>query len=304
MTDASKGIAAMVLACVVWGLSPLYYDQLVHVPALEVVSYRTVWSLIFFAAVLALQGRLRVLIAAVSDWPSLRRIALAAVMIGTNWSVFIWSIGHGHATEASLGYYIFPLVAVLLGRVILGEALLAAQWLAVAIACAAVLVLTVGLGAAPWIALSIAATFGLYGLIKKRLDMGPVVSVTAEMLILLPIAVIWIAVNGAPVMGGWSVTTHLLLALSGPLTATPLILFSYAARRVRLSTVGLLQYLNPTLQFGCAVLYFAEPFTPWHGVAFPLIWLALAVYSAASLRQERALRRAASKSSNPAATVI
>jgi chloramphenicol-sensitive protein RarD len=304
MTDTAKGIWAMVLACTVWGLSPLYYANLFHVPPFELTSYRAIWSLVFFAAVLAVQGRLSQLARVVSDRATVFRLGFAALLIGSNWTLFIWAIANEQATEASLGYYIFPLIAVLLGRVMLGEALARPQWTAVALAGVAVAVLTWGLGAAPWVALSLAATFGLYGLSKKRLDMGPVLSVTAEVLILLPIALTYIAVWGAPVLDGWSVGTHLLMVLSGPLTAAPLILFSYAARRVRLSTVGLMQYINPTLQFGCAVLYFAEPFTVWHGIAFPLIWLALAVYSASILGQERALRRAASSAGTSSTTVI
>lgn len=304
MTEAGKGIVAMALACVVWGLSSLYYAQLIHVPAFEIISYRAVWSLVFFACILAVQGRLHLVRSALSERASFVRLMLSGLAISCNWIVFVWSIGNGFVTEASLGYYIFPLVAVLLGRVVLGEALLATQWVAVALACVAVLVLTVGLGAPPWIALSLAVTFGTYGLVKKRLDIGPVVSVTAEIFILLPIAVVFIVWQGAPLIGGWSIGTHLLLALSGPLTATPLILFSYAARRVRLSTIGLMQYINPTLQFACAVLYFAEPFTQFHGIAFALIWLALAIYSAASLRQERASRRAASRAATSSTTVM
>ena len=291
MSDGAKGVAAIVLACTVWGLSPLYYAMLKHVPAAEVLAYRSLWSLVFFACILAVQGRLRLVAQAVSQG-QVGRIAAAAVMISLNWFGFIFAIQTGHGMEASLGYYIFPLVAVLLGWLFFGETLGRAQWLAIALAALAVAGLTWGLGVPPWIALGLAGTFGAYGMIKKGLDLGPVVSVTAEVLLLAPLALGWVILAGTQASGSWQ--THALLALSGPLTATPLVLFSFAARRLKLSTVGVVQYLNPTLQFGCAVLAFGEPFTRWHALAFPLIWLALAIYSIATIRQDRAARRAAS----------
>lgn len=283
----------MVLACTIWGLSPLFYAELKHVPAVDVLAWRTAWSCIFFVLVLAVQGRLGLVGRALGSVTGLLTILAAGLMIATNWFGFIYSIQIGRAVEASLGYYIFPLVAVLLGRALFAEALGGAQWLAVGLAALAVLVLTLGLGAAPWISLLLASTFAGYGVVKKRLDVGPVVSVTAEVLLLAPLAVFWLSVPGEGI--GWDLRTHLLFALSGPLTATPLILFSYAARRTRLSTLGLVQYLNPTLQFIVATLIFLEPFTVWHSVAFPMIWLALTVYSVASLRQDRAARRASSR---------
>ena len=292
MTDPIKGILAMVLACTIWGLSPLYYAELRHVPALDVLAWRTAWSCIFFMILLAVQGRLGLVGRALGTVTGALTVLAAGLMIATNWFGFIYSIQIGRAVEASLGYYIFPLVAVLLGRLVFAEALARAQWLAVALAALAVIVLTLGLGAAPWISLLLAATFAGYGVVKKRLDVGPVVSVTAEVLLLSPIAVLWLAGPGDGV--SWDLRTHLLFALSGPLTASPLILFSYAARRVKLSTIGLVQYLNPTLQFLVATLIFLEPFTFWHALAFPMIWLALAIYSVTSLRQDRAARRASS----------
>jgi chloramphenicol-sensitive protein RarD len=220
------------------------------------------------------------------------QVALAAVMISVNWFGYIYAIGHGQGVEASLGYFIFPLVAVLLGRVFFAETLARLQWVAVGLAGLAVAVLTIGLGVPPWMALLLASTFGAYVLVKKRLALGPIVSVTAEVLVLAPLALGWLALRGTVAPN--HLQTHLLLALSGPMTATPLILFSYAARRVSLATVGLLQYINPTLQFGCAVLVFAEPFTRWHAIAFPGIWAALALYSFSLWRQDRAARNAVS----------
>ncbi len=302
MTDAARGVAAMVGACLIWGLSPIYFKALAHVPPLELLSHRTLWSALFFLGVLALQRRLGVLGAALGSPAGAARILAAALAIATNWFIFIFAIQAGRATEASLGYYIFPLVAVVIGVFAFGERPRPAQWGAVALAALAVLVLTWGQGAAPWIALCLSVSFGLYGLAKKRLAVGPVVSVTGEVLLLSPLALLvlglvhgglWpLGVPGQAGHFGGDTATTLLLAAAGPITATPLILFSYATRRISLGTVGLVQYLNPTLQFTVAVVIFAEPFGPFHAIAFPLIWTALALYTASALRAEKAARRA------------
>lgn len=292
MSDAAKGIWAMVMACLIWGTAPVYYKLLAHLPAIDVVAQRTLWSLVTFLALLALQGRLRDLRLALASPRAVAVIGFAALMISVNWTLFILSVGWGRVTEASLGYYFYPLVAVLIGVLAFGERLTRVQGAAVVLAGLAVALLTWGLGAAPWIAMALATSFGLYGLVKKRLAVGAVVSVTAEVLILAPIA---LAILGLHTVQGRGVALLSwpdwgLLALSGALTATPLILFSYATTRVRMATVGLVQYLNPTLQFICAVLIFGEPFGPWHAIAFGLIWVAVAVYSLAALRQDRAAR--------------
>ncbi len=295
MTDGTKGVSAMILACTVWGLSPLYYAQLVHVPPLEVLCYRSLWSLAFFALILGVQGRLAEVRDALSNPRQVLTIFVAAAMIAGNWFGFIFAISNGQGIEASLGYYIFPLVAVVIGKLVFAEKLKFAQWVAVGIAAFGVAVLTFGLGVAPWIALWLAGTFGAYGMIKKQLPLGPVVSVTSEVLLLAPLAIAWIAVMGTGAGGSNEIGTHALLALSGPLTASPLILFSFAARRVRMSTVGLVQYLNPTLQFGVAALIMGELVTKWHAMAFPIIWIGLLVYTVSLWRQDRAAAKASSK---------
>ena len=312
MSEAQKGIAAMVGACVVWGLSAMYYKQLAHVPPLEVLSHRTLWSLVFFGVVLTLQNRTAEILELFKSGRVLAMIGLAAVMISTNWFLFIYSIQVGKAVEASLGYYIFPLVAVMLGYVMLREGLTGPKWLAVAMAGIAVLVLTLRLGVAPWISVTLAVTFGLYGLIKKGTPAGPVVSVATEVLLLAPLALIWLW--GVHLQGwqglvgrnlgvfGHNWHDSLMLVGSGVITGGPLILFSYASKRISMATVGLVQYVNPTLQFLVAVLVFAEPFTRWHLIAFPIIWAALAVYSWDSVRQERVARRAAVSSGTSSTT--
>ncbi len=294
MNDAAKGIAAMVLACTVWGLSALLYKALAHVPPLEVLAHRTLWSLVFFLVVLAVQGRLALLPGLIGS-RAVWLVALAALLVSANWFGYIWSVQNGRVMEASLGYYIFPLVAVLIGLVIFREGLALPQWLAVGLAALAVLVLTAGLGAAPWISLYLAVTFGLYGLLKRRIEAGPVVSVAGEVAMLAPVAAIWLWGlhtgnwgTGGSFGGNWA--DSLLLAISGVATGGPLMLFSYAMKRVRMATVGLVQYLNPTLQFALAALLFAEPVTLWHMIAFPMIWAALALYSLSVIREERRRR--------------
>jgi chloramphenicol-sensitive protein RarD len=294
MTEARRGVLAIAAAATIWGLSSIYYKALASVPPIEVLCHRTLWSVVFLGLVLAAQGRLAEagwVLARPRDWLPL---AASAVMIAANWLLFIWAVQAGRALEASLGYYIFPLLAVALGFLLLGERFTGRQKLAIAMAAAAVLVLTIGLGAAPWIALTLAVTFATYGVIKNKVPSGPVTSVLVETLLLAPLALafLWGAHVGFWTdLGGRSgghfgeaLGTSAMLAFSGPLTGTPLMLFSYAARRIPYATLGLVQYLNPTLQFLIAVLLFGEAFTVWHAIAFPLIWGGLALYSWGSWR--------------------
>ena len=295
MSEQTRGVLAMIGACSIWGLSPMYYKLLSHIPALDVLSHRMIWSLALFGVLLALQGRLREVARSMNTWRSFTLVLIASIMIAANWTLFIWSVQTGNTTQTSLGYYIYPLVAVVIGRVVFREMLSGLQWTAVALATVAVSILTVGLGTVPWIALTLAITFGFYGLIKKRQNAGPVVSVTGEILLLAPLALAVLLQtyhNGGAVFGG-DLTTMALLVFAGPITAVPLILFSYAARRLAMTSVGLLQYINPTLQFACAVFVFSEPFGPWHVAAFVLIWSALALYSATAFCQDKARRKAA-----------
>ena len=287
MSEVKKGVLAMVVACIVWGLSPLYYKLLVSVPPIELLSHRTIWSLVLFALVLFIQGRLRGALGVLGNRNIMATLLIAALMIAFNWFVFIYSIQINRATESSLGYFIFPLVSVIFGVVLFREKLGRAQMYAVMLAAVAVLILTYGLGQAPWIALSVSVSFGIYGVIKKSLSIPAIVTVTLEVLLLSPIALMILYLHHASDSGGQfgqSVSVSLLLILSGPMTATPLILFSYATRRVALATVGILQYINPSLQFLCATVLFLEPLSLWHAIAFPLIWAALALYSWASFQ--------------------
>lgn len=299
MDQAARGVAAMVAAATIWGLSSLWYKALAHVPAPEVLAHRTLWSAVFLGIVVLVQGRRGEVRAALAAPRTRRLLALAAVLIATNWLVFISAVQSERALEASLGYYIFPLVAVLLGVVFQGERPGRLQVAAIGLAALAVAVLALGLGGVPRVALTLAASFGAYGLLKARQPLGPVISVLIETLLLAPLALVWILAleTGAVAHPGGmfrsDLPTALLLLGSGPLTALPLILFSQAARRISYGAVGLIQYLNPTIQFFVAVLVFGEVFTRWHALAFPLIWAALALYSLGSWRRARRAERAA-----------
>ena len=295
MSEARKGVLAIVATSAIWGVSSLYYKALSAVPPLEMLCHRTVWTVVFFALVLLLQGRageVRRLLAHPRAW---RVLGVSAVTIAVNWLVFIHAIQTGRALEASLGYYVFPLVAVALGYLVLGERFSPMQGVAIGLAAAAVLVLGVGLGAPPWTALILASSFGAYGLVKGQVSLGPVVSVFIETLLLAPLALaflwgayagVWTDMDGRQGgIFGRDLGTSVLLACAGPLTGVPLVLFSYAARRIAYGTLGLIQYLNPTLQFAIAVVAFGEPFTVWHAIAFPMIWSGLALYSSDGWRR-------------------
>ena len=291
MTEGARGVLAMLAVCTAWGLSGLFYAQVNHIPPLEVLAHRTIWSFAFYAVVIALTGRAAKVREAARTPRTMLLLAATALLISCNWFGFILSIQTGRAMEASLGYYIFPLVAVALGFVVLRERFGRWQGAGIVLAAAAVAVLTAGLGVAPWIALLLAGTFGTYGLIKKTLDVGPVTSVFLEVCLLLPLALAYLAAG--PGVAHLTPADWALLVFSGVLTGAPLMGFAYAARRLSYATLGLTQYLNPTLQFAVAAFWFAEPFTRWHAIAFPMIWTALALYTLGLWRQDRRARRAA-----------
>ncbi|MFS4439100.1 EamA family transporter RarD [Paracoccaceae bacterium GXU_MW_L88] len=307
--EVKIGILSAAGVCVCWGLSMLYYKAVDHVPPLEVLAHRTVWSLVFFVILLTIQGRMGELKAALRDRHTVISLLIAALLISQNWFGFIFAIQIERAMEASFGYYIFPIVAVILGAIFYRERLRPVQIVAVLLAVAAVLTLAFGLGVTPWISLWLATTMGFYGMAKRATKAGPVLSVAVEVLLISPIALAWlIAVHGWDVQGlvdrpgGWfgeNWRDTLLLIGSGPLTGGPLILFAMAARRLTYATMGLIMYLNPTIQFLVAAIAFGEPVTGWHMIAFPLIWLALAIYSADALARERSARKRAINAAGP-----
>ena len=282
------------VAFLLWGLFPLYWKLLAAVPALEVVAHRTAWGFVAVAAWVTLRGRWADARSVASRPATIARLAGSAVLIALNWLLYVWAVIHDHVVEASLGYFINPLVNVLLGVLVLRERLSRAQRVAVALAAAGVAVLTVGHGRLPWIALALAVSFGLYGLARKTVGADAVVGLLWETGLLAPLALGWLAsldARGTGSFGAGHPGASALLALGGAVTAVPLVLFALGARSLPLSTLGLLQYVSPSIQFLLAVLVFREPFTAAHAATFACIWAALGVLSwdlRRRLRYERA----------------
>lgn len=283
----TRGLWMAVLAYGLWGLFPIYWKQLAAIPAAEVLAHRVVWSLGFLVVALVLLGRFRQAAAVMAE-PRKRWAMLASTsLIAVNWGIFIWAVSVGRVTEASLGYYINPLINVALGRVLLGEKLRPFQAVAVALALGAVIFLTLARGELPWVSLLLAVTFSCYGLIRKRAPIAPLEGLAIETGLAAPVAILYLALlepplGHLPAAGGATAT---LLIASGVVTAIPLLAFASAARRLRYTTLGMVQYLAPTMQLGTAVLLYGEPFRTEHAVAFSLIWCAVAIYVADSLRR-------------------
>jgi chloramphenicol-sensitive protein RarD len=293
MTDGRRGFLMGLGAYGLWGLFPLYWPLLEPAGALEILAHRVAWSAVVMV----------VLVVAVRRTAELRRhlrsprtvllMAAASAVIGANWGLFIWGVNNDHVIETSLGYFINPLVTVLLGVFVLGERLRAGQWASLGLAAVAVAALTIDYGRPPWLALSLACSFAVYGLIKKTAGVGAVEGLTVETLLLAPVALgflVLLGAHGDQHFTGHGVDHALLLTTTGLVTAVPLLLFGGAASRIPLSTLGLLQYLTPTLQFLLGLLVFGEPMPTTRWVGFALIWTALALFTVESLRQHRLTR--------------
>jgi chloramphenicol-sensitive protein RarD len=288
--SAGPGLAAAVAAFLIWGLFPLYLKPLSGVPATQIMAHRIVWCCLLVFAWLALRGELGAVRRALADPVSRLRLVASAALISVNWLIYVWAVTHEHTVDASLGYFINPLLNVVLGVWLLNERLNRAQWLAVALAAVGVAYLTVVLGRPPWIALALATSFGLYGLIRKIVAVEAVPGLATETLLLAPFAaafLLWCEAQGTGALGRAGPGVNALLLGSGLVTALPLALFAFGARRIPLSTLGLLQYVGPTLQFLIGVLVFHEPFPRARAVGFVLIWAALAVYAADGLWRAR-----------------
>ncbi len=296
-TDSHRnGIWIAAASFVLWGLMPLYWHQLNAVPSLQIVVHRVIWSTLLVTAwLLWKQGRgwLRVALARPrAAW----MLALSGLLIGLNWSLYIWAVNAGHVVETSLGYFINPLLNVVIGVLFLHERLTRAQWASVALAAVGVLWLTFNYGSFPWIALALALSFGLYGLIRKLVALDSVAGLGVESVYLFLPALaflLWGETHGsggfltAVDNGGWGLGLGMLLVVGGALTALPLIGFAYAVRRVPLSTVGLMQYIAPTLQFLLGVLVFQEAFDRDRAIGFVFIWVALALFALEGLLRAR-----------------
>lgn len=290
------GFFAAVGAYGVWGVSPLFFKLLSAVPPLEVVAHRVLWALVVLSVAITLRRGWADVLAILSHRRKLLVFVGSATAITINWVTFVHAVTSGHALEASLGYYIFPLVTVLLAAVFLKETFTRRQGAALVLVVAGVAALVVGLGTLPWVALTLAVSFGIYGLLRKTAPAESLVGLFVETIVLMPLVLGFLGyleATGAGHFidppGGLAVT--LLLVAAGPLTAVPLFLFAFGARRLRLATIGLMQYMNPTMQFLLATLVFREPFTTPHAVAFVLIWSGIVVYSIDPGRLWRRLRR-------------
>jgi chloramphenicol-sensitive protein RarD len=298
MPERRRGAVYGILAYSMWGLFPLYWPLLRPAGAVEILAHRIVWSLAFTLLLMAglrgfsALGRL--------GRRGLAALALAAALVSVNWGTYIWAVNSGHVVETALGYFINPLVSVMLGVIFLGERLRPGQWAAVAIAAVAVGVLTVDHGRPPWIALALAGSFGLYGFVKKKAAIAALPSLTVETALLSPPALAYLLLleaRGAGSFGHGGTVAALLLVACGVVTAVPLLCFAAAANRVPLSTLGLLQYVAPVLQFLCGVLVFREPMPVSRWIGFALVWLGLAWFSLEAALRHR-LTRCAARSSD------
>jgi chloramphenicol-sensitive protein RarD len=288
------GIASGLTAYALWGLFPLYFPLLEPAGDLEIVAHRVLWSLVFVGLLLTVVRRWSLVRAAATDRRTVLVLAVAAVLIAANWLIFVYGVNSGHVVETSLGYFINPLVSVLLGVVVFAERLRPLQWTAVGIAALAVVVLTVDYGRPPWIALSLAGTFGFYGVMKKlvRVEAAPGLFLETALVALPAAAVLAVLhADGEGTFGHVSTGHSLLLVLSGVATAIPLLLFAAATRRIPLSTVGLLQYLTPTMHLVIGVFVYHEPMPPVRLAGFVLVWAALVAFTVDSLRHARAASR-------------
>ncbi len=286
-----KGLLIAASAFVLWGLMPLYWHLLKAVPSLQIVAHRVLWCTIL-VAVWLLWSQGRGWFKAILAKPRLAAmLALSGVCIGINWGLYIWAVNAGHVIESSLGYFINPLLNVVIGTLFLRERLNPTQWVSVAITAAGVLWLTFTYGSVPWIALALAGSFGLYGLIRKLAAVDSVTGLGFENTVLLLPALgylLWIESSGqGGFFSGWGVGVDALLIFAGVLTALPLIAFSFAVRRVPLSTIGLMQYIAPTMQFLIGVFVFREAFDRNRAIGFIVIWIALAIFAFDSVRRAR-----------------
>ncbi len=294
--DSPAGYAYAVGAYVIWGFLPIFMSALSHIPPVEVIAQRVLWSLPIAMAVLIWQRRAGDVLAAIRNPRMLAMAGLTAALISVNWLVYVWAVGNGHALDAALGYYINPLFSVLLGATLLGERLTTSQLFAIALAAAAVVVLTIQAGSLPIAAIVLTVSWGFYAYCKKSLPLGPNQGFTLEVLLLTPLAlgfVVWQIATGTSHVVGGSWSDIALLIGCGPVTAVPLLLYANGAKRLRLSTIGILQYIAPTMIFLCAVLLLDEEFGTARMIAFPMIWAALVIYSVSLFRQGAARRREA-----------
>lgn len=284
------GMVCGLSSYMMWGVLPIFWKLVKDVPAYEILAHRILWSFIVMSMLVVFSGGLSKLAHILRDRRSMAYIAACSVLITFNWFLFIWCVNNGHIVESSLGYYINPLMSVFLGTVVLKEKLDASQKAAIAIAATGVIAMVAVYGSFPWIPLALAASFGVYGLLKKKVALDSTAGLTIETLITAPFALAFLAhlnANGSGVFGSTAVTTVILM-LSGAVTAIPLLLFAEGAKQVKLSTMGFLQYVSPTISLVIGIFLYKERVTQVNMIGFCFIWAALAVYSYSLLRQQRA----------------
>lgn len=283
------GLLVGVAAYTLWGLFPLYLKLLSHVAALEILSHRVFWSVPFGAVLILMRRQWGEVLTAIRSPRVVFVLLLSALAISSNWLIYVWAVINDRILEASLGYYINPLMYVAAGVFILGEKLRRPQMVAIALAGAGVLVMTFGVGVFPWVSLALALLFTIYGYIRKTAPVGAMPGLFIETSLLAPFAAFYVLSlmnTGAAVFQAQSLGMDIILMLAGPVTVIPLVLFALSARRLNLTTVGLLQYIGPTFQFILG-LYYGEAFTLFHAISFGLIWTALAVFSIDAVRTNR-----------------
>lgn len=288
--ETQKGFVAATLAFATWGAFPIYFHSLHNVPALQVISHRIAWSSVFVLGWMSFSGELGQVRAALTNRGVILRLAATAALITVNWVTFVYGVTHGRVVETSLGYFIGPLVNVLLGVVLLSERLTPAQWTSVALATLGVGYLTVITGGLPWIALTLAVSFSSYGLLRKVVKVDALPGLATETLLLTPLAIgylVWSEAIGAGALGHTAAMTDTLLILSGPLTGATLFLFAYGTRLLPYSTVGVLQYVAPSLQFASGIFVLHEPFDHARAIGFVVIWSALIIYAGEGVRLSR-----------------
>lgn len=277
-----QGIIAAVCAFSIWGIMPLYWKLIQEVPAPEIMTHRIIWSMLFVAALLVFR---RQFMGALKYYKNRKQLAASlccSLLIALNWLTYIWSVNNGYIIESSLGYFINPIINIILGVLLLKERLRSMQWLSVALASTGVGYLTYSYGSPPWIALTLACSFGLYGLLRKKSPIPSLEGLAMETSLLLIPALLytfWLSWNSTASFGQHSISSDLLLIGGGIITAIPLLFFSYAAQRIPLSTLGIIQYIGPTLQLLIGIWVYNESFEGPRAIAFTIIWSALAIYS-------------------------
>jgi chloramphenicol-sensitive protein RarD len=284
--------ALSAIACyIIWGLVPLYWKRLAHVDSLELIAHRQVWSLLFLLVLLlGTDVGWRPMGQAMGNARSMARLALGAALLTVNWLVYVWGVNSGNIIETSLGYFLVPLFSVLAGRFLLREQLRSTQWIAIAVAAVGVALMVARASRFPWIALALAGSWGCYGVLRKTSSLGALPALASETLLLAPFALGFLAWRhhaGTGALGRADLATHLLIISSGFITAIPLLLFAHAATRIRLSTLGILQYIAPTGQFLLGLLLYHEPVSSTRLISFLLIWIALAIYTADNFLSSR-----------------